>query len=175
MIPDPFAGDGTSASAPLYAGLAAVTNAAIGRRLGFLNPFLYALGTHLFRGITGPPGPPDNGLNGVPGYPAVAGWNACTGWGVLKGDLLLSMLVGELAHAGKVERIIFDHFGDFEGFVLETAHGELRHFYSREDRVFDLIERAWEQRLAVTIEAEAGTKIRSVSFDLPPARSPRNG
>jgi hypothetical protein len=33
---------------------------------------------------------------------------------------------------GKIETIIYDHFGDFEGFVLETQSGGHHHFYSRE-------------------------------------------
>lgn len=89
--PNPFAGNGTSASAPLYAGLVAVLCASLGRPLGFINPTLYSLGSlrsSVFRGIVGPPGPANNGFNGVPGYPAGSGWNACTGWGVATAELL---------------------------------------------------------------------------------------
>ncbi len=92
----PFPGNGTSASAPLNAGLIAVVNAAIGARVGFLNTTLYELGTSVTRNIVGPPGPANNSLLGVTGYPANAGWNACCGWGVLNGNKLIAALKGSL-------------------------------------------------------------------------------
>jgi kumamolisin len=92
--PNPFAGNGTSAAAPLCAGLIAVLNAAIGERIGYLNPTLYALGNSVVRNIFGPPGPANNSLAGVTGYPAGKGWNACTGWGVINGVQLLAALRG---------------------------------------------------------------------------------
>lgn len=85
-------GDGTSASAPLWAGLIAVINAAMGENVGFVNPALYALGSGAFRDIVGAPGPADNGLDGVAGYPAGPGWDACTGWGSINGTKLLAGL-----------------------------------------------------------------------------------
>jgi kumamolisin len=88
----PSSGNGTSASAPLWAGLIAVINAGLGHNVGFVNPKLYALGSSVFRDIVGPPGPANNGLNGVPGYPATAGWDACTGWGSPNGMKLLQGL-----------------------------------------------------------------------------------
>jgi kumamolisin len=94
--PNPFAGNGTSASAPLNAGLIAVINAALGARVGFLNTTLYELGTAVTRNIFGPPGPANNSLSGVTGYPANAGWNACCGWGVLNGTKLLAALKASL-------------------------------------------------------------------------------
>ncbi len=85
----PGVGDGTSAAAPLWAGLIAVINAALGESIGFVNPVLYALGSSVFRDIVAPPGPTTNGINGVPGYPAGPGWDACTGWGSPNGISLL--------------------------------------------------------------------------------------
>ena len=83
---------GTSAVAPLYAGLIAVINAALHGSVGFLNPTLYALGNSVFRHI-GAVGPQNNGLNGIKGYSAGGqGWNACAGWGVIEGNKLLSKL-----------------------------------------------------------------------------------
>ncbi len=87
-----FTANGTSASAPLWAGLIAVINAALGENVGFVNPALYALGSGYFRDIVGAPGPADNGLNGVAGYPVGAGWDACTGWGSPNGQALLNGL-----------------------------------------------------------------------------------
>ena len=88
----PSTANGTSAAAPLWAGLIAVINAAIGANVGFVNPRLYALGLRAFRDIVGAPGPADNGLNGIKGYPAGPGWDACTGWGSPNGVALLNAL-----------------------------------------------------------------------------------
>jgi hypothetical protein len=85
-------GSGTSASAPLWAGLIAVINAALGVNVGFVNPALYAIGSSGFRDITGAAGPADNGMNGVTGYSAGSGWDACTGWGSPNGGALLNGL-----------------------------------------------------------------------------------
>jgi kumamolisin len=62
---------GTSAVAPLWAGLVALSNALNGRAAGYLNPLLYAHPTAL-RDIT-------QGNNGA--FEASAGWDACTGLG----------------------------------------------------------------------------------------------
>ena len=49
--PSIFPASGTSASAPLWAGLIAVINAALNENVGFVNPVLYALGSSVFRDI----------------------------------------------------------------------------------------------------------------------------
>jgi hypothetical protein len=85
-------GNGTSASAPQWAGLIAVMNAALGVNLGFINPALYALAGAGFRDIVKGSGPGDNSNNGAPGYPAGTGWDACTGWGSPNGQSLLDNL-----------------------------------------------------------------------------------
>src|SRR5262249_14336986 len=56
-------------------------------------------------------------------------------------------------HHGKIVGLLFDRFGDFEGFVLQTAEGERRYF-SRERNVEALAERAWRERLRLTVFAE---------------------
>jgi kumamolisin len=71
---------GTSAVAPLYAGLVALLNEKIGSRCGFLNPLLYR-STGVCRDIT-------KGTNGH--YNAASGWDATTGLGSIKGTDLLS-------------------------------------------------------------------------------------
>jgi kumamolisin len=76
---------GTSAVAPLWAGLIAVLTQGKGSSLGFLTPRLYTLpaGNPALRDIvTG-----DNN-----GYHAGPGWDACTGLGVPNGAKLLSAL-----------------------------------------------------------------------------------
>jgi len=92
-------GNGTSAAAPLWAGLIAVLNANAGFNIGFANPTLYALGVNAFNPINPlwpDPAysqlagcPTDNGNNGVPGYPAGPGWDAFTGLGSPNGLQIL--------------------------------------------------------------------------------------
>jgi len=85
---------GTSAAAPLWAGLIARINAAMGENIGYVNPALYALGSSVFNDINGSEGPTNNKLKDytAPGYPANTGWDACTGWGSPKGSALLNGL-----------------------------------------------------------------------------------
>ncbi len=81
---------GTSATAPLYAGLIALCNARLGRGVGFLNPLLYALNsTGVIRDIADGA---SNANDGAPGYTAGAGWDGCTGLGVVDGQALLAAL-----------------------------------------------------------------------------------
>jgi hypothetical protein len=54
---------------------------------------------------------------------------------------------------GKVAGLIFDRFGDFDGFLLDTEDGE-RSFSSREKDIAQLVERAWRERLRITVSAE---------------------
>jgi len=76
---------GTSAVAPLWAGLIALCNQQLGKAVGFLNPLLYGslAGKGLCRDITA-------GNNGA--YSARPGWDACTGWGTPNGAALLKAL-----------------------------------------------------------------------------------
>src|SRR5262249_18015670 len=74
---------GTSAVAPLLAGLFALINEVIGKPAGFTHPLLYG-NTMAFRQIT----QGDNKDGGI-GYAAGPGWNACTGLGVADGEALL--------------------------------------------------------------------------------------
>jgi kumamolisin len=79
---------GTSAVAPLWAGLTALLNEGSGKPAGFLLPFLYANGK-LLRQITSGNNIPAGSSTG---YEAGAGWNACTGLGVPDGQALLDAL-----------------------------------------------------------------------------------
>jgi kumamolisin len=76
---------GTSAVAPLWAGLIALLNQQLNRKVGFLNPQLYPLGQAPFFDIT-------SGNNGT--FAAQIGWDPCTGLGAPNGQLLLSSLRG---------------------------------------------------------------------------------
>jgi kumamolisin len=71
---------GTSAVAPLWAGLIARINQQLGTPSGFLNPILYsqAANTNAFNDIT----TGTNDITGeIGGYSAGPGWDACTGLG----------------------------------------------------------------------------------------------
>jgi len=81
---------GTSAVAPLYAGLVARLNANLGKPVGYLNPTLYALAaTDVYRDIADRK---SNATNGAPGYTSAPGWDACTGFGSLDGTALMYAL-----------------------------------------------------------------------------------
>jgi hypothetical protein len=56
---------------------------------------------------------------------------------------------------GKVEGIVYDHFGDFVGFILELADGDELHFESREREVETLVREAWSGRIVITVVPEA--------------------
>jgi hypothetical protein len=84
-------GEGTSAVAPLYAGLTAVINSALGHRVGFINPTLYQYGPQICRDVV--VGNNDSGLTpDAPFYTAGWGWDPCTGWGSINGLRLLAAL-----------------------------------------------------------------------------------
>ncbi len=78
---------GTSAVAPLWAGLIALLNQKIGKPIGYFNPLLY--GSLAVKGATNDITTGNNGAQ-----PAGPGWDACTGWGSPNGAGLLSALQG---------------------------------------------------------------------------------
>ena len=79
---------GTSAVAPLMAGLAARLVQAHGGSIGCLNALLYAT-----PGLCTPVTTGNNGIAGwIDGYQAGAGWSACTGLGTPDGSAILQAL-----------------------------------------------------------------------------------
>ncbi len=85
---------GTSAVAPLWAGLAALINQKAAKPLGFLPTTLYAdsksntgLTTQITQGNNRPEG-------SIIGYDAGPGWNACSGLGRPNGQALFAALTG---------------------------------------------------------------------------------
>lgn len=76
---------GTSAVAPLWAGLIALINESIGKPAGFINPLLYqdTSAGGIFNDIT-------SGNNGA--YSAGPGWDACTGLGSPVGNQIATAL-----------------------------------------------------------------------------------
>jgi subtilase family serine protease len=104
-VPGQYSGwVGTSASAPLFAGLIALANQQAASEgeppLGFLNPAIYEIAegplyTNCFHDITSG----NNAWTNVPGgtssdglYPAVVGYDLCTGWGTSAGPALINAL-----------------------------------------------------------------------------------
>jgi kumamolisin len=87
---------GTSAVAPLWAGLIARINAAEGGPVGFVNPILYGSPSAL-NDVT-------NGDNGS--FVAASGWDACTGLGSPDGVKVASLLgaAAQIAKRGKSAR-----------------------------------------------------------------------
>jgi kumamolisin len=86
---------GTSAVAPLWAGLTACINQLLGKRVGALTSLLYtqvapAPGLAAFHDIT-------IGNNGA--FSAGPGWDPCTGWGSPIGSAIASALAGKAAAA----------------------------------------------------------------------------
>jgi kumamolisin len=80
-----FVVGGTSAVAPLWAGLVALMNQKLQKPVGWLNPLLYGpiAGTDAFNDIT---------TGNIGAYSAGKGWDACTGWGSPIGSALLEAL-----------------------------------------------------------------------------------
>lgn len=97
---------GTSCAAPLWAGFMALVNqqavAAGNTPIGFINPAIYAIGkgpsyANDFHDIaTGNNFSPESPTK----YPAVAGYDLCTGWGSPNGANLINDLSGSLVRNG---------------------------------------------------------------------------
>jgi len=83
---------GTSAVAPLWAGLLALINEQLGTPVGYLNPLLSGLAkSGGFHDIT----QGNNDITGlVGGYDAKIGWDACSGFGSPDGSAILAGLQG---------------------------------------------------------------------------------
>jgi kumamolisin len=85
---------GTSAVAPLWAGLIARINQQLGKPVGLLNPLIYGgtISGPGFRDITSG----NNDVTGgqIGGYNSGPGWDACTGWGSPNGVALAAALAG---------------------------------------------------------------------------------
>jgi hypothetical protein len=115
--PGQNAGFGTSAVAPLYAGLVATINAFLGRNVGFLNPTLYTYGPEICNDIRVGNNDPGNTPDS-PFYTAAVGWDPCTGWGSINGVRLLAavapapIIVTAIADVGAFGDVCLDSFVD---------------------------------------------------------------
>jgi uncharacterized repeat protein (TIGR03803 family) len=136
-----YASYGTSASAPLWAGFAALANELAATKgqpaIGFINPTIYALGRgssyhSTFHDITVGN---NNSSSSQTGFPAVPGYDLCTGWGTPSGsNLLYALVFPEFLHiapetsftaAGKVGGPFYGpHFlGPTQTYELTNAGG----------------------------------------------------
>ncbi len=113
---------GTSIAAPLWAGFMALVNqqaAAAGRAaIGFANPSLYALGKGTnYAGCFHDTATGNNFWSSSPtNFPAVTGYDLCTGWGTPTGTNLINALVG-LADTSIIQNGGFET-GNFNGWTL---------------------------------------------------------
>jgi hypothetical protein len=88
----PFAYGGTSAVAPMYAGLVALLEAALGEPLGYLNPNIYAFsGPYVYVDVNDGA---SNASGTSLGYKSGPGWDACTGFGSIVGNAMETALTG---------------------------------------------------------------------------------
>jgi kumamolisin len=87
---------GTSAVAPLWAGLIAVANQQLGTKVGFIQPAIYAAkAAGAFNDITA-------GTNGA--FSAEPGWDACTGLGSPLAERLIPLLAPAIANGKKAAK-----------------------------------------------------------------------
>ena len=96
-----FPAGGTSAAAPLWAGVIALADQYAGRSLGFVNPAIYRIaqssaGHTAFHDIT----VGNNSVVAVPslisGYQAAPGWDPVTGWGSPDAQVLVPLLAHDV-------------------------------------------------------------------------------
>jgi subtilase family serine protease len=90
-------GGGTSATAPLWAGLIALADQYAGRHLGFVNPAIYRIGRsaryhQAFHDITSGNNTVRFPPAAITGYQASAGWDPVTGWGSPDARVLIPLL-----------------------------------------------------------------------------------
>jgi hypothetical protein len=67
---------------------------------------------------------------------------------------------------GKVSAINYDRFGDFDGFSLLTEEGHEHSFRGREHEVEEIVNRAWTERIVISVFAERGDRHVPVSIVL---------
>jgi hypothetical protein len=100
-------------------------------------------------------------VQGLGGDPQVIGPSPTGNWQPPKAR--------RVSFVGKIEAIVFDRYGDFDGFILDTEHGD-RTFASREEEIRDLVEQAWSERIRieVVVEHDAPHHPVSIIFRGPP-------
>jgi hypothetical protein len=78
---------------------------------------------------------------------------------------------GRITYEGKVSGLVFDRFGDFEGFWLDTEDGK-RRFLTREKASEELVHTAWLNRIPILVIVEDDDRERPQTIVLlrPPAQ-----
>ena len=66
---------------------------------------------------------------------------------------------------GKVSGVVYDCFGDFEGFILDDCGREIR-FVVREHEMETLVRFAWRERVAISVVVRVADRRRPVSIIL---------
>lgn len=102
-------GGGTSASAPLWAGLIALANQYAGRQLGFVNAGVYRVGHsrlyhQAFHDITAGNNTVRFPPKTISGYHAAPGWDPVTGWGSPNASVLVPLLARSV-HPGDAKSL----------------------------------------------------------------------
>ncbi|MGA8875874.1 MAG: hypothetical protein WB555_10085 [Candidatus Korobacteraceae bacterium] len=72
---------------------------------------------------------------------------------------------------GKVNGVVYDRFGDFEGFHLLTEEGHERRYFSREAEIEDLVRYAWAERVVIRVLSETHAPevpVRIILLRVPP-------
>jgi subtilase family serine protease len=92
---------GTSATAPLWAGLITLADQYAGRHLGFVNPAIYRIAHSAsyhdaFHDITEGNNTPTFAGHTITGYAATSGWDPVTGWGSPNAQALIPLLTRDL-------------------------------------------------------------------------------
>ena len=92
-------------------------------------------------------------------------------WGARPGPTIIGKRHED---TGKVDGVIYDRFGDFEGFLLRSEHGHERLFQSRESEIEALVRFAWQQRVVITVITEPQDPHCPLSIILRRAPRPRH-
>jgi hypothetical protein len=115
------------------------------------------------------PPTPDGTWPGLYGSEGSGGGHSASGAGLghVGGGGLIGAEHG--AATGKIASLLYGHFGDFDGFVLETFSGHLRRYLSHEERIEHLAREAWLERYVVTVWSEPGepAEVRELAFGRP--------
>ena len=79
-----------------------------------------------------------------------------------------------IGYTGKVSALIYDRFGDFEGFILDTEDGN-RRFRAREPEIEQVVNRCWSERIltSVFVELDAPHRPEEIVLHCPPKPFPR--
>ena len=96
----------------------------------------------------------------IPPYLAVGHWNLVVIANGIPSDPVSVHIHEPYDHhhehefVGKIERLVYDRFGEFEAFALESASGHVRRFESHEPHIADLAMRAWREHWRVAVDVD---------------------